>query len=167
MSSGAVRWLASAVRISLGGTWWNGLFVVVFVAMCGWPVLGGLDALQESAELDLRGLPAEAIVLEVENKSVDQWDWTDITVAYTDAAGVSRRAMQNGQASTRVNDRLRITYDPLHPGHVRWPGSSDFRIDTMFGGIFIFVVGAAVGVAEAVKSWRKGVPDPALDEARA
>jgi hypothetical protein len=107
----------------------------------------GALALQETRELDLRGKTAEGAVVAVKDKGVDEFTWTDITVTFTDAQGVPRRATQAGPSSTRVGDRLQITYDPENPGHIRWDSSHDPRIYSLILGVVTLVGGTGLGIA--------------------
>lgn len=86
----------------------------------------------------------------VKDKGGAEFTWTDITVTFTDAQGVPRHARQAGPGSTRVGDRLRITYDPENPGHIRWDSSHDPRMYSLILGVATLVAGTGLGIATLI-----------------
>lgn len=123
------------------------LWIAALLFLAAIQLQHGALALRESAELDLRGQAADGTVVAVKDKGVDDFTWTDITVTFTDARTVPRRATQAGPDSTRVGDRLRITYDPQNPGHIRWNNSHDPRIYSLILGAATLVAGTGLGTA--------------------
>ncbi len=122
---------------------------IAILAMGVFLCMRGIEERGISADLDRRGVPAAATVVAVEHKSVNiepsggLQEWTVITVAFTDARRTARRATQEGQDATQVGDRLRITYDPQIPTHVRWDTSiTEWPFD-LFGGALSLVVEVA------------------------
>jgi hypothetical protein len=122
------------------------LWIAALLFLAAIQLQHGAWALQESVELDLRGLAADGTVVAVKDKGADDFTWTDITVTFTDAQGRPRQATQAGRNSTRVGDWLRVTYDPENPGHVRWDGSHDPRTFSLILGGITLGAGAGLGI---------------------
>jgi hypothetical protein len=119
----------------------------------------GLIESRIAANLDHRGMPADATVVAVDNESITVpsgglTQWTNVTVTFFDAGGAARRATQEGRDSTKVGERLRIRYDPQDPGHVRWEGSIDSSAFDLWTGVVGIV--ACLGFAfAAIRSARR------------
>jgi Protein of unknown function (DUF3592) len=85
----------------------------------------GARASAVAAALNHRGVAAEATVTAVDHEIEDvepfggTRQWTQVTVSFADARGTRIRATQEGRDSTRVGQRMRIAYDPVHPEYVR------------------------------------------------
>nr|MDT0660624.1 DUF3592 domain-containing protein [Micromonospora sp. DSM 115978] len=109
--------------------------------------LWGVRDMRFSADLDSRGLQADATVVTVEEKgmSVSPGGYVSriyVTVVFTDVAGTPVRATQQGRATTEVGDRLRVTYDPRDPTRVRWDGSGP---TLLFDGLLALLMVAIFG----------------------
>jgi hypothetical protein len=116
----------------------------------------GVNERAVSAELDRRGVPAAATVVAVKHKTVGgtvsspSLDWTVVTVAFTDARGVARRASREGRDSTKVGDRFQILYDPQQPAHVRWHKDVDETYMDLGFGVAALALAVALTISAAV-----------------
>lgn len=112
-----------------------GTMAVLLCLGVGW--MGALD-LRRSWDLDRRGRPADAVVVAAERvgggcmNNFCSAPEKDVTVMFIDSSAVPQRASARGPDSTQVGDHLRVTYDPQHPEHVRWEGSTDFSRAVIF-----------------------------------
>ena len=91
----------------------------------------GVRSEEVSADLSSRGVRAEATVVAVVHQIEDiepsggTRQWTDVTVAFTDAQGSRVRATREGSDSAKVGDKFRIVYDPQDPARVGWGTAVD------------------------------------------
>ena len=105
----------------LSDVWLPFLFLVFGVAQ----LVPGGAAVRQSIELSRHGLHSEGVVEAVRHHEPSCCyngtcnDWTEVTVSSTDAHGVARRVSRSGARSTRVGDRVHVTYERVSPTPLR------------------------------------------------
>jgi hypothetical protein len=116
---------------------WDVGIALVCLALAVWLGILGTQKMALSAELNRRGEPAEATVVAVEHRSMNIFngglkEWTDVTVAFSDARGTPVRATRQGPESATIGDKVRVVYDPQYPTRARWGGAIDDALVDFF-----------------------------------